>query len=345
MPCFSPKRAFYTDKVNPDTGLFKVTLNPVEGFVDWSMEIPCGECIGCRKMQARDWGNRSVLESRLHETNIFMTVTYATPFLPRAASGRPTLVPDDFTLFMKRYRKWLGKVRPWNPTVRYFLGSEYGERFGRPHGHYSMFGAVWPDDARRVSESKRGFPQFESRTLNGIWGKGFVRFSWLNHRTCFYAAGYALKGQSGPLGAGDVVPAFHRESRRPGLGAGAFDRWSDGWYPSGQLVMDGRRVPTPRYFDERLKARDVEAWRRMKVTRRLEARKRWHGDVMGSAAEYERERKYLCAVEALKRVERDFGLEPELMTEAQIVELRESTLKFDVEFGDEVDGEASVSTL
>ena len=66
--------------------------------------LSCGKCIGCRLEYSRQWAVRMYHESQLHDLNCFLTLTYAeTGF---------SLVPRDFTLFMKRLR-----ARTMVPTV------------------------------------------------------------------------------------------------------------------------------------------------------------------------------------------------------------------------------------
>ena len=48
---------------------------PIAGSEEGS--LPCGKCLGCRSRQAMDWSTRIWCESRLHEQNAFLTLTYA----------------------------------------------------------------------------------------------------------------------------------------------------------------------------------------------------------------------------------------------------------------------------
>ena len=41
-----------------------------------SIDIPCGQCIGCRLKRSRDWATRCMLESGYHSSNTFLTLTY-----------------------------------------------------------------------------------------------------------------------------------------------------------------------------------------------------------------------------------------------------------------------------
>jgi len=69
------------------------------------LELPCGQCIGCRLERSREWAIRMVHEASMHEDNCFITLTYAPEYLPPDGS----LVKSDFQKFMKRLRKQVKK--------------------------------------------------------------------------------------------------------------------------------------------------------------------------------------------------------------------------------------------
>ena len=95
------------------------------------MFVPCGQCIACRINHAKEWATRIYGESRMHDENIFLTLTYDDEHLPKDNSVHK----DEVQRFMKRLRK---AVYP--DKVRYFLCGEYGGQFGRPHYHVILFG-------------------------------------------------------------------------------------------------------------------------------------------------------------------------------------------------------------
>ena len=83
--------------------------------VDGTLELPCGQCIGCRLERSRQWAVRCLHEASLHENNSFITLTYDEASMPPGGS----LCYRDFQLFMKRLRKVTGKVTfycsPYSP--------------------------------------------------------------------------------------------------------------------------------------------------------------------------------------------------------------------------------------
>lgn len=92
MTCFHPIPA-YRDGDGPiqfhDTGKGR------------PIEIPCGQCIGCRLERSRQWAMRCVHEASLHDDNCFVTLTYNDQHIPSDAGLRHR----DYQLFMKRLRK------------------------------------------------------------------------------------------------------------------------------------------------------------------------------------------------------------------------------------------------
>lgn len=83
--------------------------------------LPCGKCIECRLEYSRSWAVRSVHESKIHEKNCFITLTYSDDklpavtyspkiksrgaFNPDAAELKRSQLPyDEFQRFMKKLR-------------------------------------------------------------------------------------------------------------------------------------------------------------------------------------------------------------------------------------------------
>lgn len=92
MTCFYPITA-YRDGDGPiafhDTGKGR------------PIEIPCGQCIGCRLEHSRQWAMRCVHEASIHDDNCFITLTYNDTNIPSDGGLRHR----DYQLFMKRLRK------------------------------------------------------------------------------------------------------------------------------------------------------------------------------------------------------------------------------------------------
>lgn len=167
MACKSPIYA-YQHKTG---GKLIFNYNPFTDFDYVPVTIPCGQCIECRKQKAREWANRILMESKYHDSNYFLTLTYDEDHVPRSvspASGQTvlTLCPEHLTLFWKRLRKA-------GFSFRYFAAGEYGDVTFRPHYHAIVFGLDLTD-LKEVGASPTGDKYYQSETINKIWSHGHV---------------------------------------------------------------------------------------------------------------------------------------------------------------------------
>jgi len=185
------------------------------------IEIPCGQCIGCRLNRQQMWAFRCLAEASLHRHNYFATLTYSDESLPPYGELRHR----DWQLFAKRVRKRLG-------PFRYLMCGEYGEQTKRPHYHALLFGLDIPDLDR--FSVRRGYPVFRSRILADLWRKGIIELGTVTPQSARYCAGYVLKDARAPErwdeNTGEIVPLtqpYGRMSLRPGLG----DAWIRRYYP------------------------------------------------------------------------------------------------------------------
>ena len=90
-----------------------------------SITVPCGKCIVCQNERRDAWAARLELESRMHVSTWFVTLTYNEESLP------PFLVRRDLQNFFKRLRKRI--------PCRHFSCGEYGSQGNRPHYHAIIF--------------------------------------------------------------------------------------------------------------------------------------------------------------------------------------------------------------
>jgi hypothetical protein len=113
MPCYGPLKG-YRGPVNGN-GKRPVVFNrrlaghPLE-FID----VPCGQCIGCRLERSRQWAMRCVHEASLYDDNCFITLTYGNESLEDwrgrgiPSHSRYSVNIGEFQRFMKRLRKRFG---------------------------------------------------------------------------------------------------------------------------------------------------------------------------------------------------------------------------------------------
>jgi hypothetical protein len=204
--------------------------------------------------KARQWGLRCLHEKKMWENSVYVTLTYNDEFLPEGGS----LCLRDVQLFLKRLRRER-KSCELNP-VRFFLGGEYGEDNGRPHYHCLLFNCCFRD-MLFYSYNKRGEPLFISAQLSRLWPYGFATIGAVTFDSAVYCAKYALKKVSGdPAKAHyefidedgvvfDRRPEFAIMSRRPGIGFAYYEKFGQEVRDHDSVVVDGREVRPPRYYD------------------------------------------------------------------------------------------------
>lgn len=207
------------------------------------------------------WSIRIMHEAQLYDSNLFVTLTYASEFLPASLS----LEYVDFCNFMKRLRKRLGGVSlspDGRRPIRFFVAGEYGGKTGRPHWHAILFNARFSDQSRLANGTWR------SSICEDLWSRGNVVIGDVNVRSAAYVAGYTLKKVHGAEAADhyeDVVnlrtgevssrrPEFVVMSRRPGIGAWWYEKFGSDLFPMDQAVMhEGKRFKVPRYYWNKFK--------------------------------------------------------------------------------------------
>lgn len=211
----------------------------------YTIEVPCGHCMACKIMRAREWHLRLLHE--LHASGlrncVFITLTYADEYLP--TSG--TLVKKDFQDFLKRLRK-----RLCVSGLKYYACGEYGGQTLRPHYHAILF-----------------VESLSQETLEGLWSQGFVSVKLTDSGSFRYVTGYIEKKRFGAR-IDDYykgrLPEFSLMSK--GIGKEYIlahpEEIERGWCRLGKSKM-----PIPRYYLKLYK--DVG---RLSVHRYLEALKR-----------------------------------------------------------------------
>lgn len=217
------------------------------------VNLPCGQCIGCRLERSRQWAVRCMHEASLHPCNSFLTLTYDDAHIRWSAiTGEQTLYKRDLQLFMKRLRKHLEPLK-----VRFFACGEYGDNTYRPHYHLILFGFDFRSDRRLYKMSNAGFPYYISDTLNKLWSFGYCLVADVSFDSCAYVARYVTKklnGKAGKLKYEGIQPEFVNMSRRPGIGADWFAKYAGDVYPYDRvIIVDNdkvRKLRPPKYYDK-----------------------------------------------------------------------------------------------
>lgn len=261
MGCDFPIPAYRSQEINPATGRSRITFNPMEArnSQNFGVHIPCGRCIGCKMEKAKQWALRCDKEAQLHEQNCFLTLTFANQHLPVDYSVHPR----HMQLFFKKLRKFI-----YPRKVRFYLGAEYGDENLRPHYHVILFNYDF-NDKIFYERTPRGDILYTSRNLSKLWPYGLATLGAVTFESAGYTARYSTKKITGPK-ASDyylrvhplhgficrVRPEFSLMSRRPGIGQGWIKKYADEVYRSDSVIVRGREVKPPRFFDQQLSEED-----------------------------------------------------------------------------------------
>lgn len=272
MVCYAPLTGYYSRSVGA-SGKRGITFQRSASLSGEAIRLPCGQCVGCRLEKSRQWAMRCMHERRLHKDNVFVTLTYDNDHLPPGG----TLVKRDLQLFMKRLRKLKAPQK-----VRFYGCGEYGDVNKRPHYHVILFGCVF-SDARSYGANRRNEKYFTSKELGSIWTFGNHILGDVTFESCAYVARYLMKKVTGDAARchyevvtrdGEIierVPEFTVMSRRPGIGLGWYSRYGKETYALDSVLVNGRPVRPPRYYDSKFDLEDPVAMARLKRKRKWKA--------------------------------------------------------------------------
>jgi len=229
-----------------------------------SINLPCGQCVGCRIQKAQSWATRCTHEASLHDDNCFVTLTYNDEKLESSS-----LIKKHFQNFMKYLRKEYPKKK-----IRFYACGEYGDKTERPHFHACLFGIDFED---KIEYKKtKEFPLWTSEKLDKSWGKGNCIIGPVNNNTAAYVARYIGKKIMGTSIIAEAMraniykgrePEFALMSRRPGIASLWFEMYSGDLYPSDEVIQDGVPIQVPRYYDTLLEKKDLEQFEKIKEER------------------------------------------------------------------------------
>lgn len=263
MTCYSPLNG-YRSRIVGHSGKRGIVFNKNQGYVDLPVKVPCGQCIGCRLDRSRQWAIRCLHEASLYNSNCFITLTYADEYIPYKNS----LDKRAFQLFMKRLRKKYGN------KIRYYQCGEYGEITQRPHYHAIIFNFDFPDKKLHKIQNKHRL--YTSASLEELWPYGYSLIGNVSFQSAAYVARYIMKkvtGSAAELHYGERIPEYTTMSRRPGIGKAWFDKYKDDVYPTGAIVINGKEIKPPKYYDRQYEIIEEEEYSRIKSKRKIQAKK------------------------------------------------------------------------
>lgn len=186
------------------------------------MKVPCQKCIGCLLDHANEWATRAYAESTQWENNCFITLTYDNEHLPKNYSE----MKRDMQKFWKRLRYFYQGEQYWeNPRtgkyenpIRYIVAGEKGSKTQRLHMHALVFN--WkPKDLKYYKTNHNNDKLYTSKSLEKIWGNGFVIIGECTYQSACYVSRYVMKKQFQRTAVADLKEReFIETSRNGGIG-------------------------------------------------------------------------------------------------------------------------------
>lgn len=248
MPCYSPLQAYRC----PQTGT--VSFSRKHSNDGSLINLPCGQCIGCRLERTRQWAVRIQHEAELHEHSSFVTLTYDDEHLPPFGN----LQYHDVQKFLKRLRKHTGT------KIRYYLCGEYGDLNRRPHYHLILFGESFTAD-RYIWRDTQRHKLYRSPTLEKLWPLGQSSIGDVTNESASYTARYCTKKITGHKAADhyrvtdpvtgettQLCPEFARMSLKPAIATDWLRLyWTD--IQDGTVVINGHKSIAPKRYRNYLK--------------------------------------------------------------------------------------------
>jgi len=264
MPCYSPLHA-YKGK-SKDADKISITFRRSDSWRGQQLNLPCGQCVGCRLERSRQWAVRCMHEASLYDSNCFLTLTYDDKNLPSDLS----LNKSHFQDFMKRLRKRYGS------GIRYYHCGEYGDIYGRPHYHALLFNHDFED--KKFFSERNGNRVYTSDSLSNLWTAGFSVIGEVTFESAAYVARYVMKKVTGEKADdyyGGRLPEYTTMSRGSkklgtgGIGKGWFDKFKSDVYPIDRVIVRGHPSRPPRFYDTLLGREDRSTLERLKINREI----------------------------------------------------------------------------
>lgn len=159
-----------------------------------------------------------------------------------------------------------------------FYCGEYGGKTKRPHYHALLFNYEPTDgELLRQEDDKR---IYESAELSKLWYHGLCEYGDLTFESAAYTARYCTKKITGDDAekhytwacsqTGEITlhePEFCGMSLKPTIGLPWIKKWLYDVYPKDQIILKGRKMSPPRYYDKYLEKQDPKLFLQVKKNR------------------------------------------------------------------------------
>lgn len=254
MQCISPIKAGF----NRNDDIVYSTKLADPGQIGFQFE--CRKCLPCRLNIAREKAIRSTHEAKMHQDNIFITLTYDEQNLES-----PRLIYEHWQLFIKSLRERVARGIKDKDTrnqlyIPYMVTGEYGEETKRPHWHAILFNYA-PQDPKAKYTSDRGDRVFESETLTKLWKRGSVEYGDVTMESASYVARYAAKKLVHGADQDHDYHPIHKTSCKRAIGRSWIEKYHKHTFENGYIVLpNGSVTKIPRYYNDWYKEHHFDKW-------------------------------------------------------------------------------------
>lgn len=230
----------------------------------------CGQCMNCRIQSSMElsWFSNLELQSCYKKglSSSFCTITYSDSFLPLVRCGNEitcTLRQDDLSKFFKRSRQWL-KRKKIDIPLRMVSCGEYGDKLGRSHYHFILFGMP---------------PSLADSMISSNWSYGLIDVGILTSGGVNYVCKYITKAPRGKLAESlfdskGLERPFLVHSQN--LGSDWILEHLQELYDNNFCYLDsGKLVPVPSYLRKKLDS--TSEFDRITFNRKLKTEATIHG--------------------------------------------------------------------
>lgn len=248
MHCIRPIKAGY-DRFGNITYNTKLASKELVGF-----QFECRKCLPCRLNVAKEKAVRCWHESKIHEDNIFLTLTYNDESLTSSK-----LQIAHFQKFVKDLRDRIGYAPEKKISLMYT--GEYGEENKRPHWHAIIFNYKPSDEVYKYT-TDRDEKVYTSEKIASIWNRGNIEYGSVTLESAGYVARYAAKKLVHGKDQDHDFHPIHKTSSANALGK----RWIEEHYKytfeNGICNLpNGSACKIPRYYVDWAKKEKYEVWK------------------------------------------------------------------------------------
>lgn len=277
MACLGPLTAYRSKEINA-SGKRSLVFDKRASHSGIAVQIPCGQCIGCRLQHSLDWAVRCMHEKASHEVSSFITLTYDEKNLPVDGS----LDYRHFQLFMKRLRDRS------DFKFKFYMCGEYGDRNNRPHYHALLFGCDF-NDRVFYKRTRSGDRLDTSQLLEDVWQLGFCVVGDVTFESAAYVARYITKKVTGDRAADHYMgrtPEFTNMSN--GIGSKWIAQYGRQTYCHDNIIINGKKARVPRFYDNKFEIVDSA---RLEAVKKLRVRKaKLRGEDLSNRRSWTREK-------------------------------------------------------